>query len=267
MTAALYEPLIERDLKAIPAAARAFAQSHSLDELFLAVARFAVLAYAPSLHSKRAVMACRAAHELHAGFDVIVECARYAAESRQPWSEPPMLDPPDPSDEPLDLTDRHRAERWLSAHLDDENLAPTLAAVAGDDALLMLDTAIALIPILGEKGKYALLRMPIWELTSGPQVKSPDESLDTLINRVVTSRGAVDEVQRVFVYAARQSPLPATRGEGQGEGPPSYRLARDYAQTLIAHAIAKRLALPETFLAAVHDNLEHGESFAEWSFA
>jgi hypothetical protein len=49
---------------------------------------------------------------------------------------------------------------------------------------------------------------------------------------------------------------------------PPYPLARDYAQTLLAHAIAHKLPLRAgEFLAAVHHNLEHGESFAEWSFA
>ena len=57
-TAALYEPLIERELDAIPAAVRQFRETHSPEELFLAVARFAVLAYAPSMHSKHALLAC-----------------------------------------------------------------------------------------------------------------------------------------------------------------------------------------------------------------
>ncbi|MFL6247729.1 MAG: hypothetical protein ACJ74H_17025, partial [Thermoanaerobaculia bacterium] len=121
-TSALYDPLIERDLAAIPAAARAFAEQHSADELWIAVARFAVLAYAPSQHAKRAVMACRAAYELHS-VDWTIECARYAAESRPPWSEPPILDPPQ-VDEPIDLhaalaaNDRIAAEHWLASHLD-----------------------------------------------------------------------------------------------------------------------------------------------------
>jgi hypothetical protein len=47
-----------------------------------------------------------------------------------------------------------------------------------------------------------------------------------------------------------------------------YRLARDYAQALIAHSVARTLpARADEFLRAVHHNLEHGESFAEWSFA
>ncbi|HKR65747.1 MAG TPA: hypothetical protein VJZ00_18600, partial [Thermoanaerobaculia bacterium] len=96
---ALYEPLIERDLDAFPAAARAFLESHSPDELWIAVARFAVLAYAPSQHAKRAVMAVRAAHDMREAMgerwtELVIECARYAAQSRQPWSEPPLLDPP-----------------------------------------------------------------------------------------------------------------------------------------------------------------------------
>jgi hypothetical protein len=48
-----------------------------------------------------------------------------------------------------------------------------------------------------------------------------------------------------------------------------YRLARDYAQTLLAHHYARRLPpeLAEQLLHAVHHNLQHGESFADWSFA
>ena len=77
-TSALYEPLIERDLDAIPAAARTFCASHSEEELWIAVARFAVLAFTPSQHSKRAVMAVRAAREVGLSFDLIVACARSA---------------------------------------------------------------------------------------------------------------------------------------------------------------------------------------------
>ncbi|MFZ2490195.1 MAG: hypothetical protein WA208_01795, partial [Thermoanaerobaculia bacterium] len=86
---ALYESLIERDLDAIPAAVRQFRDDHSSDELFLAVARFAVLAYAPSGHSRHALLACLSARDVRdvAGErfdDLLIECARYAAESRRP---------------------------------------------------------------------------------------------------------------------------------------------------------------------------------------
>ena len=270
MTSALYERLIERDLDAIAPAARAF---DSPDELFLAVARFAVLAYAPSQHAKRAVMCCRAAHELREGMgerwtDLLVECARYTAESRQPWSEPPFLEPPEPSDEDLGTAlasgDRLRAERWLSAHLEDPDLEQSLRAVAHGDALLMTDTAFALLPILGEKGKFALLRMPIWEMVTDPDARDPSGSLEELVARAVESKGAIDAVQAVFVYAAGH-PSDASR---EVPAPPVYHLARDYGQTLIAHAVASRLAFPpQAFLDAVHHNLRHGDNFAEWSFA
>src|ERR1700686_3956389 len=85
-----YEALIERD---VPRARAAAAELHG-DELFLSVARFAVLAYAPSQHAKHALLACLAASEAGARDEVLVECAIYAAASRQPWSEPPILEPP-----------------------------------------------------------------------------------------------------------------------------------------------------------------------------
>ena len=236
MSSELYEPLLERDLDAIPAAARAFADAHSLDELYLTIARFAVLAYAPSMHSKRAVMACRAAHVLRDAcgerwIDWIVECARYAAESRQPWSEPPII-------EEIAPISREELERN-----------------AGDDALLMIDTAFALVPILGEKGKSALLRMPLMEL-EGEQTRSPSRPIKTLIDRAIESGGAIEDVSRVLV-ANRSGGLKPT-------APPVYHLARDFAQTLLAHVHAPNYRRDE-FLAAVLDNLAHGEDFSEWS--
>src|SRR5947208_10789895 len=100
-----YDALIERDYDAARAAIRDFRNEHDSHELFLSVARFAVLAYAPSQHSKHALLACLAAYELREELgaakydDVLLECALYAAASRQPWSEPPILDPPSPDDE------------------------------------------------------------------------------------------------------------------------------------------------------------------------
>jgi hypothetical protein len=241
----LYEPLIERDLDAIPRAVAEFLDEHSPHDLFVAVARFAVLAYAPSQHSKRAVMACRAAWDLRDAFgeqwpDALTECARYAAEARQPWSEPPIL-------EVLEAPDENE-----------------LRANAKGDALLLLDTALALIPILGEKGSGALLRMPLQEIEAEPNPPADnDRPLEELVRRVVESNGAVDTVRDVFIHAAKHPPPPNPRPPA----PPIYRLARDYAQTLIAHATPLPPALRAPFLAAVHHNLAHGESFADWSFA
>lgn len=265
-----YEPLIERDLDAIPAAAHAFLESHTADELWTSVTRFAVLAYAPSQHAKRAVMACHAAwvvrEELGDRFaEMVVECARYAAEARQPWSEPPILEPPEPSSGDLEELraatregDRLRAERWLSARLEDAPAA--LREVVHGDARLMLETAVALEPLLGEKGRYALLRMSVWELIAAPHDEDPQEPLETLIARAVEENGSLDAVRAVFLRKPDFSP--AGRAEARPTLAP-YRLARDFAQTLIAHAI---VPYPE-LLTAVHYNLEHGESYANWSFA
>jgi hypothetical protein len=243
----LYEPLIERDLNAIPDAVRAFLEEHSPHDLYLAVARFAVLAYAPSQHSKRAVMACRAAWQVREAMgeekwiELLIQCARYAAEARQPWSEPPILDALESPDE------------------------EELRAKAEGDALLMLDCALALLPILGEKGKGALLRMPVQEMEAEPNPgEDSNEPIETLIEKVVDSNGAIDTVRDVFIWAAKTHP--ATH-QPSNSATPIYPLARDYAQTLIAHATPVPNQLRDHFLAAVHHNLAHGESFAEWSFA
>ncbi|MDQ3283718.1 MAG: hypothetical protein M3Q69_20135, partial [Acidobacteriota bacterium] len=87
---------------------------------------------------------------------------------------------------------------------------------------------------------------------------------DTVVDRAIASHGTIDAVRDVFIAACG---LPS-RGRVDGPALAPYELARDYAQTLIAHAVARTLpARGKEFLEAVHHNLEHGESFAEWSFA
>lgn len=281
-----YEPLIERDLDAIPASAHAFLESHAPEELWASVTRFAVLAYSPSQHGKRAVMACRAAFDVREDLgnrwtDLLVECARYAAESRPPWSEPPILEPPEPSSGEVDALraamregDRLAAERWLSARIDDAE--SVLRDVVCGDALLMLDTAIALEPHLGAKGRYPLLRMPLLELMADPDAHDESASLESLLAQASETHGAIDAVRAVFVACAGIRSASSSSAGSMPAGPPAsrrrlapYRLARDYAQTLIAHAYARRLPAEgaERLLDAVHRNLEHGESYADWSFA
>jgi hypothetical protein len=275
-TGALYEPFIERDLDAIPAAIGQFLQTHSEEDLWVAIARFAVLAYAPSQHAKRAVVACRSAlvvrDELGPRWrGLLVECARYAASSRPPWSEPPILDPPAvdtsvPTDraeleEAVRSGDRLRAERWLAARLDDRE--KDLRAASGGDARLMLEVALSLQAHLGERGRFALLRMPVHELLAGPE--PVDAPLEDVVTRAIEQKGAIEAVSRVFVLAAGL-PLVAEASAEPALNP--YHLGRDFAQTLIAHDIARRLPnRRKEFLAAVHHNLEHGESFEAWSFA
>ena len=94
-----YDPFIERDVPAMRSAIADFRREHSSLDLFLAVARFAVLAYAPSQHAKHALLAALSAYDVREQLgdrwdELLVECAIYAAQSRQPWSEPPILDPP-----------------------------------------------------------------------------------------------------------------------------------------------------------------------------
>jgi len=274
-TAALYEPLVERDPAGFRAAAQAFLQANSEDDLWISVTRFAVLAYAPSQHGKRSVMACRAAWDTRAAVagrwvDMIAACAEYAAASRQPWSEPPILDRPPATDGDADLDelraaiaadDRLRAERWLSARLHD--CEADLRRIARGDALLMLDAAHALLPRLGDHGRFALFRMVVQELFEPGD--HPAEPLPVLVDRAIDEKGAVDAVRSVLIAIAAG---PDASQEQRGPEPPlaPYLLARDYAQTLIAHSLAPRLAhRTDEFLAAVHGNLEHGESYADWA--
>lgn len=293
---ALYEPLIARDLEGIPPAVRAFRAGATSEELFLALARFTVLSYAPSQHAKHAVLAALSAWELReeAGErwdELLIECAHYAASSRQPWSEPPLLSPPEldafagSGIEELraacEAQDRLRAERWLARRLDDVTLASDLLAVAAEDAsdfghkLIVTNAALKLVPILGDQGKYVTLRMAVWEMTAyRGETRAPRaEDLHRLIERCIAEQGTLESAHAVFHFDAaleRGSPSVAPRA---AIAPPVYRLGRDLGAALKAHAVAKRLRVrfPEAdidgFVAAVQHNLEHGPSLEEWSFA
>ena len=302
--------MIERDLDAIPAAVREYRATHSSHDLFLAVARFAILAYAPSLHAKHAVIAALSAYEARDAYgarwdDLLAECARYAAESRQPWSEPPILDPPRVSaDQRRDVNalreavaarDRLAAERWLAARLDDDDLEHDLFTVAADGfddlGMKVIVTAVAckLSRILGEHGRFAALRIAVWEIWSAarradsqsapdPLRVGPTSDLRTrLVANAVTESGSIESVQAVFLYDAakdtnvfdRVSHYLATLPLNEAPtvtpcqiDPPIYRLARDFGQHLRAFASGD-----ERLQSATAYNLEHAPSFADWSFA
>lgn len=293
---ALYEPLIARDLDAIPAAVEDFLRDHDVDELYLAVARFAVLAYAPSQHAKHAVLAVLAAHDLRAEAgdrwaDLLIECAYYAAASRQPWSEPPLMTPPEvDSGTPSDVDelraavaerDRLRAERWLARRMDDPDLERDLLAVADEDSSdmghkrIMTDAALRLIPILGDQGRYVLLRMAVWELVSygGETARPLDDDLDRLIAKCVAENGSLESAHAIFHFAAKFGAPVSSPAPWSGQRIPIYRLGRDLGAALKAHAVAKRLrpSFPgadlDSFVAAVHHNLQTAPSLEEWSFA
>ncbi|MBK5259633.1 MAG: hypothetical protein JJE51_08565, partial [Thermoanaerobaculia bacterium] len=292
----LYAPLIERDLEAIPAAIRAFRREQTSDELWHAVAQFAILAFAPSQHAKHALLAVLAAHDLReeAGErwdELLTECARYAAQSRQPWSEPPILDaPPIEARQRGDLDelraavsdrDRLRAERWLAFRLESPNVLRDMATVATEDLsdfghkLIITSAASRLSEILGDKGRYAVLRTAVWEIVAYRGDETMEQrSLPKLVARCVEEHGSIESAHAVFLFDARETmQVGAASAIPTGRGAHAYALARDYGQYLKAQAVAGRLrvrhpdAALDEFVEACRYNLEHAPSFEEWSFA
>jgi hypothetical protein len=228
-----YDAFIERDLDAIPAVIAAFRADHSAEESWTAVTRFAVLAFAPSQHSKHALLSCLSAWDLRAilgeRFDqAIVACAIYAAASRQPWSEPPMLDPPRlASDQRGDLeelraaiaaSDRLRAERWLAMRYTDPDLAHDYFTAASDDfedlghKVIVATAARRLADLLGEKGRYAMLRVGVWEMAayggreSGVGGRSGTRDLNSLcvalVAKVIANGGDIVSAHELFLFDA-----------------------------------------------------------------
>jgi hypothetical protein len=313
-----YEPFIERDLAAIPAAVAEFRAGHSAEETWTTVTRFAVLAFAPSQHSMHALLACLSVWDLREDFggrfdDAIVNCAIYAAASRQPWSEPPMVDPPkleadqrgDVGElrEAIAASDRLRAERWLAKRYNDADFASDYFAVAADDfedlghKLIVASAAMRLADLLGEKGRYAMLRVGVWEMVavgSGERgVESGSKELESLcrelVANVIANDGDIVSAHSLFLFdaalqtnddaviarvvanlsAVKEDPTADTRQPTPEV--PVYPFASDYGACLKAHAIAKRLRprFPNAdfggMLAAMHRNRE--KSSEEMTFA
>jgi len=299
----LYEVLAERDLAAIPAAVRDFRLAHGSEETYKAVGRFAVLAYSPSQHGKHAVLACLAAWALREEpyfDDVVTQCALYAAESRQPWSEPPIMTPPAIDDdqrgdvdellEAIAAADRLRGERWLAKRFDDDDLARDYFAAAAADfddlghKLILADAAWRLVPILGEQGRFAALRLGIWEMTAyhgEPYVERGEvaEDLDErLRNNFIATEGDIESAHALFLLEAARGkhverrvrdyltsitktpPVPRPLSPVPFE--PIYKLSRDYAEYLKIHALTNNPQLR----AAAKLNLDRSH-FDELSFA
>ena len=301
----MIEALLERDENRIRSAISDYRKTHSSDELYLEIARFAVMAYAPSQHSKHALLACLSAHDIREECGdrwdaLLAECAIYAAQSRQPWSEPPILDPPpiEPDQrggvEELRAAvaegDRLRAERWLAKRIDDPDLERDYFAVAADDfedfghKVIVARAAWRLVEILGEKGRFAVLRLGIWEMCAYKGARYEERGgraeLSVVVDNALAEGGSLEAMHHVFLFdAALGTPVEARVCDYLGSltmkpgtaftsrrDVPVYRLARDYGSYLKSFAVNKRLR-DIRILDAAKYNLEHGTSFDDYSFA
>lgn len=300
----LYEPMLARDIEAIPRAVAAFRKTHSSEELFRAISRFALLAASPSQHGKHALLACVAAREIEPILggrydELLTECAVYAAQSRLPWSEPPITELPEvEQDHPVSLEeiraairdqDRLRGERWLAARLARGSIARDFFTVAAEDRSdfghkLIVAVGVWKLALMHDQPEsYAFLRVAVGEWTAygGESAdRAPERRTADLIETLVAQQGSLDAFHDlVRSDAAREAahfqtnphllvpcaPLWASSAEL-----PIYRLARDYAEYLKAFPIAGRRERKEQgtrIIAAAKYNRDHAASFEDWSFA
>ncbi|HEY2324843.1 MAG TPA: hypothetical protein VGJ82_18430 [Thermoanaerobaculia bacterium] len=301
----MIQALLERDENRIRAAIGDYRKTHSGDELFLEVARFAVMAYAPAQHAKHALLACLSAHDIREECGdrwdaLLTECAIYVAQSRLPWSEPPILEPPPIESAPrgdveelraaVAEGDRLRGERWLAKRIDDADLERDYFSVASDDfedlghKLIVARAAWRLAEILGDKGRFAMLRIGVWEMCAYKgaryEERGTSAELNTLVENALAEGGGVEAMHHLFLFdAAAGTPAEKRVSDYLGSlsmkpgtaytsrrDPPVYRLARDYGSYLKSFAVTKRLR-DIRILDAAKYNLEHGSSFEDYSFA
>lgn len=231
--------------------------------------------------------------------DAITECAIYAAGSRQPWSEPPITDPPalEPG-QPADLhSDRRSAERWLAMHYREPRFAHDYFTAAAEDfedlghKLIVAVTAWKLTSVFPE---YPTLRIGVWEMTAyrGERYEETGNALETeplrkrLVDNMVASGGDIVSAHAVFLLDAAletkdEQVIRRVRdyltSSVEDSGPPlsgqpgaavlhPYRLARDYGAYLKSFAVTRRLG-DRRIIAAAKYNLDHAPSFEEFSLA
>lgn len=234
----LYEPLIERDVEAIPRRVAEFAAEEGVQALFEAIARFSYLAYSPSQHGKHAFLSVVAAHDVREPLgerfvDLLAECAIYAAQSRQPWSEPPITDPPVVTDHDvplaraLDSRSRELGEQWLAARFRAEHFSAEFFVSASRDLadfghnLTVAGGAWRLAEILGSADRYPLLRVALLEWLAQTESEPPrpagsslDEIMRRVCNAVVSEEGSLISFHLLELM---DSALTATETSGDRE--------------------------------------------------
>jgi hypothetical protein len=224
----LYEPLLERRIDRIAPTLEQFAREHGPESALTAVLRFAVATFAPSEHALHAMLAAHSAATMPPELrtlDVLSACATYAAESRLPWSEPPLPDPPPipedwtfsekELDEAVGRGDRLAAEQWLTGAMRAEDFSGQFFSAAArrlDESGHNLVVAVAvwdLAAMAPEEARFQLLRLATWEWTANGMAARPTvregagrEVFTELFNRFLAERGAIVPFNEIALFDA-----------------------------------------------------------------
>lgn len=223
----LYEALLTREQDQLRTLVENLCRTEGSREALDYVLRFAVLAFSPTLHSRGAVYASLAAldllDELPEPSRVIIECATYAAETRLPWSEAPITDPPEvkgidaANPRHLDVAIRSRdlraAERWLAAAIEED--APAVeffdaaARFAGEEGFGFTTAAAAWrIASYAPAARFVSLRTALleWvrtrEQSSQARAESPAVTPRQVIDLYVMHEGKIDLFSPLLVLDA-----------------------------------------------------------------
>jgi hypothetical protein len=240
----LFEAMLYRDRDAIRGAVTADG-SDDPGALFRDLMRFGVLAFAPSEHGRASFLAVRTAPKLELttaqAAALAYECAVYLADTRPPWSEPPIGDPPpleagQRDDQPeieeaISSGDRLRGEKWLAANLAHEQLPVrffSAAIAASGESLLTIPVALALWDVALEVPahvRFSVLRNAVNDWTQHPHevrvVSQSNRSWAEAMKPIcaVAARGAatIFDLQRIVALDAARR-LENTAGDALSRG-------------------------------------------------
>lgn len=239
---ALYEALLTRDLDRAGELVMKECRESGAEAMRDSIMRFSVLAFSPSLHSRGAVYAALAVADVFDRFEdqssLLVECARYVGESRIPWSEAPVTEPPrvgeDQStgdsaiDEAINSEDLHAAERWLAGLLQEEAPAGRFFDAAsrhpGDEGYGFTTAVVSwrIAEHFPSAVRYAVLRMALLEWLNARQTPDSsrlagEEAIAATIGGYVRSGGQPHRFPALLVLDATHAAAKLTSSPGRYE--------------------------------------------------
>lgn len=229
----LLDALLHRDDAEIETQIAAVARDEGIDAAYRVTLQFAVLAFAPSEHSRSVIAGLDALKTLDlepsTRLRQVTHLARYAAAARRPWSEAPITTPPPatPADgersslsRALKERDRLRAERWLAARLMEGDGVHELFVVSCSirhvmpEALILTAAAARIVAAVPPPHRFGVLRIVTaqwaaesFDLDQDHPARRPlppfaREHADYLIAKYEAEKGSPLAMQRIALLDA-----------------------------------------------------------------
>lgn len=283
----LYSALLQRETELLPAIIDRISDDASPESVWLHLSRFALLAAAPTEHSRHALLATLEAKSYADDPSLfrlaLLSVAKYLSVSRLPWSEAPILEPLQPvgdvtMDSLVSAAKENRRvdlERGLDVAMSDVTVLFAAARLVDDELEHQSIVAGYVHRLIDERPdlrREAIRAIAVDWLGAGntPTAPEPPPVIEAA-EKYIGSNGDVEWMHALLAADAR---MPSRRIPIDADVRTiDYDLARDYAAAFLAVPVAHRLShligdpLRSRIIDAALLNLSSGPSYAEWLFA